>query len=182
MRGISIMAGIFLIISSRCFIAATIFIAILTLVPNQWSITQALKTDLISNSFVWKPFSAAIVSQNASDLDIVVVTDKNDKLWNRAYLPIQINSKSNNSALLNLDYDAISHVGNATFLSEVRDTNSSKVLWTKWLNTTNGQSSNQTFTLPKNIVNKPVEFRLYIVTVAPGEHELRVKSASLITP
>ena len=161
---------------------AIIFLVILMLVPNQWSITQARETNLIYKTFIWKPFSAAIVSQNASDLDIIVVTDKNGKLWNRAYLPIQINSTSNDSVLLNLDYDAISYVGNATFISEVRDNSSNKVLWSNFLNITNGQSSNQTFTLPKNILNKPVEFRLYIVTVAPGEHELRVKRASLITP
>jgi len=176
------MAWISLVIGSRCYIAATIFLAIIMLLPNQWSIIQAVKTDLISKTFIWKPFSAAIVSQNASDLDIVVVIDKNGKVWNRAYLPIQINSTSNDSTLLNLDYDAISHVGNATFLSEVRDNSSSKVLWSSWLNSTNGQSSNQTFTIPKNILNKPVEFRFYIVTVAPGEHELHVKRAILITP
>jgi hypothetical protein len=158
---------------------AIIFLAALYLIPNQWTTTQALEIDLMNKTFVWKPFGATIVSQNASALDIVVVTYNNGSLWNRAYLPIQINSTSKDSVLLNLDYNAISYVGNATFFSEVRDNSSNKILWDNYLNITNGQSSNRIFMLPKDILNKPVEFRLYVITDGPGQHTLDVKKAVL---
>lgn len=131
---------------------------------------------------MWKPFSSAIVSQNGTDIYMIVVTDFNSTLWNRVYLPIQINSTTNSSVLFDLDYSTMSNSGNATFFSEVRDNSSNKVLWTKFLNNTNGQVVNQSFSLPSNIKNIPLEFRLYITTNSAGEHALDVKKAILTVP
>jgi len=131
---------------------------------------------------MWKPFSSAIISQNASDLDIIVVPDFNGKLWNRAYLPLQINSTTSSSLPFNLIYLAKSSTGNASFFSEIRDNSSNKVMWSNFLNNTSGQFTNQTFMLPNSVLNKPVEFRFYVVTTGPGEHELLIKRANLIIP
>lgn len=151
---------------------------------HQWSValTQNLEINLLHEQFMWKPFSASIVSHNGTDLYMIVVTDLNSTLWNRAYLPIQLNSTSNSSVLLDLNYSTISNLGYATYFSEVRDNSSNKILWSNFLNNTNGQFVDQNFTLPSDIKNKPLEFRLYIVTNSEGEHALDVKKAILTVP
>jgi len=167
-----------------------IILSLLTLTGifvNQWSqwsdaLTQNLEINLLHKKLMWKPVSAAIVSQNGTDLYIIVATDFNSTLWNRVYLPIQINSTTNSSVLYDLDYASMSNSGNATFFFEVRDNNSNKVLWSKFLNNTNGQFVNQSFSLPNNIKNIPLEFRLYIATNSAGEHLLDVKKAILTVP
>lgn len=144
--------------------------------------TQNLEINLIHEKFTWKPYSAAIVSQNGTDLYMIAVTDQNFTLWNRVYLPIELNSTSNSSVLFDLNYSTISNSGHATYLSEVRDNSSNKVLWSDFLNNTNGRFVDQNFTLPSDIKNKPIEFRLYIVTDSVGEHALDVKKAMLTVP
>ena len=108
-------------------------------------------------------------------------------MYNRAFLPIQINSTMNKSLILNLDYASQSARGNATFLAEIRDNSSevtdnssNKILWYNRLNNTNGQLSNETHAIPSNIVNRPVELRLYAITNGTGEHILDVKKASIV--
>jgi hypothetical protein len=157
------------------------FLTLVAIFVNQWSGAQmqSLEINLLHEKLMWKPFSSAIVSQSGTDLYMIVVTDFNSTLWNRAYLPIQINSTTNSSVLFNLDYSTMSNSGNETFFSEVRDNSSNKALWSKFLNNTNGQFVNQNFSLPSNIKNIPLEFRLYITTNSAGEHWLHVKKAIL---
>ena len=142
-------------------------------------LAQNFEINLIHEQFVWKPFSAAILSQNDTDLNIVVVTNSTEKLWNRAYLPIQINYTNGSSVLFNLEYTTLSDFGNATFLSEVRDNMTDKQLWSSRLNNTNGQWSTGTFTLPSTMLNRPVEFRINIITNETGLHSLDLKKATL---
>jgi hypothetical protein len=158
-----------------------LFLTVAIVYQHQWSValTQNLEINLIHEKLMWKPFSAAIVSQNGTDLYMIAVTDLNSTLWNRVYLPIQLNSTSNSSVLLDLNYSTISNSGYATYFSEVRDNSSNKVLWSNFLNNTNGRFVDQNFTLPSDIKNKPLEFRLYIVTNSEGEHALDVKKAIL---
>jgi hypothetical protein len=66
--------------------------------------------------------------------------------------------------------------GNATFLTEIRDKNSSKILWSSRLNTPDGQSKIGTFFVPNDVSNIPVELRLYIITQDAGEHSLTIKN------
>jgi hypothetical protein len=131
---------------------------------------------------MWKPFSAAIVSQNRTDLNMIVATDFNSTLRNRIYLPIQLNSTTNSSVFFDLDYSTMSNSGNATFFSEVRGNSSNKILWSKFLNNTDGQFVSQGLFLPSIIKNIPLEFLLYIVTNTFGEHSLDVKKAILRVP
>jgi len=182
--------------SIKLIIALVISLSILTLLtsPWPWGVAQSQEIvlipsqeiNLIDNQHTWKPYGDTIISQNQSNLQIVVVTYNKDKMFNRAFLPTQINSAMNKS-LLNLDYASQSNKGNATFLVEIRDTagevtgnSSNKILWYNLLNNTNGQLSNETHIIPSNIVNRPLELRLYAITNGSGEHILTVKKASII--
>jgi len=145
-----------------------------------WGLAQSQEINLIDNKHTWKPFVDATVSQNQSNLHMVVVTAHKDKTHSRAFLPVQINSTMNKSLILNLDYASQSTKGNATFMAEIRDINGSEILWYNRLNNTNGQLSNETHTIPSNILNRPVEFRLYAITNGTGEHILAVKKVSIM--
>jgi hypothetical protein len=153
---------------------------------GEWSpaMAQTQEINLIGQQNIWKTFADAILSQNNTDLHMIVVTDNNGKLWNRIFLQTQINSTTNKSQILNLDYASKSFLGNATFFAEIRGKNNtnmySNILWMSFLNNTNGLLSNKTFTLPNNILNQPIEFRLYATTDVPGDHALHVKKASIM--
>jgi len=162
-----------------------ISLGIITSFVGGWSsaIAQNQEINLIGQQNIWKPNAAAILSQNNTDLNIIVKTDNNGKLWNRIFLQTQINSTTNTtnkSPILNLDYGSRSFLGNATFFGEIRGKNNSNILWDDFLNNTNGVLSNSTFTLPNNILNQPIEFRLYLATNGTGEHILHVKKASIM--
>jgi hypothetical protein len=145
-----------------------------------WTYTGAQRTEmnLIGNQTKWQPAGAAHISQNNSDLEILVVTNKTDKTWNRAYLPMRILSNAS-SIHFTVEYASKSNLGNATFVSQVRD-NSSKVLWSGYLeNNTGNQLFNRTFTLPNSILNRPVEFRFNVITNGTGDHVLDIKKATM---
>ena len=182
--------------SIKLIIALVIALSILTLLtsPWPWGVAQSQEIvlipseeiNLIDNKHTWKPYGDTIISQDQSNLQIVVVTAHNDTTYSRAFLATQINSTMNKS-LLNLDYASESNKGNATFLAEIRDStgevtgnSSNKILWYNRLNNTNGQFSNETHTIPNDILNRPVEFRLYAITNGTGEHILAVKKASIM--
>jgi len=152
---------------------------IITLVTQVPVLAENFKINLIHKQFIWRPYSAAILSQNDTDLGIVAITNTTEKLWNRGYLPIQLNYTNGSSILLNLEYATLSDLGDATFMSEVRDNVTNSVLWSSKLTNTNGQLSNNTFALPTTILNKPVEFRLVIITNETGQHSLDVKKAAV---
>ena len=157
-------------------LSLSIIITLLSQVPV---LAQNFKINLIHKQFIWKPYSAAILSQNDTDLSIVAITNTTEKLWNRGYLPIQLNYTNGSSILFNLEYATLSDLGNATFMSEVRDNVTNSVLWSSKLTNTNGQLSNNTFALPSTMLNKPVEFRLVIITNETGQHSLDVKKAAV---
>jgi N-acetylneuraminic acid mutarotase len=152
-----------------------------------WGSAQSQEINLIDDKHTWKPFFDTNLTQNQSYLHIVVATTHKDKIHSRAFLPIQINSTMNKYPILNLEYASQSTKGNATFMAEIRDNSSevtdnssSNILWYNSLNNTNGRLSNETHTIPSNIVNRPVELRLYAITNGPGEHILTVKKASIM--
>jgi hypothetical protein len=133
--------------------------------------------NMIGQQTKWQPAGAARISQNDSNLEILVVTNQTDKTWNRAYLPMRISSNAN-SIHFTVEYASKSNLGNATFVAQVRD-NSSKVLWSGYLMNTGDQLFNKTFTLPNSILNRPVEFRFNVITNGTGEHALDIKKATM---
>jgi len=174
---------------SICVIISLIIaLSILTLLANQSQsvLAQSQKINLIDNKHVWKPFFDTNVTQNQSKLHIVVESANYNKIYSRAFLPMQIQSDIIKPLILNLSYVSQSIKGNATFGAEIRGNigstgnGSSMILWHKQLNNTNGQSSNATFNIPSGIVNRPVELRLYAISNGPGMHILDVKNATMM--
>jgi hypothetical protein len=175
--------------SIKLIIPLVIALSILTLLTSQlpWVVAQSQEINLIDNKHTWKHFFDANVTQNQSNLHIVVVTAHNDTIYSRAFLPIQINSTTHKPLILNLGYASQSAKGNATFGAEIRGNisgvtgnSSNMILWHHKLNNTNSQLSNETFTIPSGIVNRPVELRLLAITNGPGEHILNVKKATVM--
>jgi hypothetical protein len=175
--------------SIKLIIALVIALSILTLLTSQWpwGMAQSQEINLIDNKRTWKPFRDAIISQNESGLQILVTTNNTDKIYSRAFLPIQINSALNKSLNLNLDYASQSTKGNATFKVEIIEDSSShnttgtkKVLWSSLLHNTSGKLTSEAFILPDEVANKPVEIRLYVITEGKGEHTLTIKKANIV--
>lgn len=140
----------------------------------------------------WSTLNEAETIQNNSGLNILVDTDKKIKSYNRAFLQITLNlpdlQKQNtqpDSLLLNLKYLAKSMNGSASFIGHVIDI-SNRTGYPSSFSfplTTNGQEhlTNETIVIPKSFINKPVEFRIYIITAEPGTHSLFIKEARLLS-
>jgi hypothetical protein len=131
--------------------------------------------NLIDKNYEWKPFGQTTVFQGTDNLIIAARTYEKGKIFNRGYLQTELNL-ADRPLLLSLDYNIQSKVGNATYAIEIRDGNSSKILFNSLLN---NNLTNQTFILPKDIVGKPLEFRFYIITNEPGYNALFVKKISI---
>ncbi|MDQ3966879.1 MAG: phospholipid carrier-dependent glycosyltransferase [Thermoproteota archaeon] len=136
--------------------------------------------NLIDEKNVWKPINYAEVMHDESNLLIYVNIDSNThtgKLYNRAVLQTQIDTALH-PPVLDLDYTSQSLSGSAIFYAEILD-NDGKIMWGRNLTNTGGKIANETFSLPSNIIDKPIEFRLYVTTDAPGEHILTVRKADI---
>lgn len=137
--------------------------------------------NLIGENNIWKPVNSAEVMHDESNLLIYVNIDNNNtrtgKVYNRAVLQTQINATLY-PPVLNLDYTSQSLSGNATFYAQILD-NDGKIMWAKYLANTGGKLADETFSLPSNIIDEPIEFRLYVITDAPGEHILAVTKADI---
>ena len=92
----------------------------------------------------------------------------------------QLNSSEVKSPyLLSLEYSTQSDsVKPADFVVELRDLNQNH-LWGQSLRDTNGTSTRQTFVLPENIVDRPIEARIYVITDSIGRHSVSVTNARL---
>lgn len=160
---------------------AMVFSTVVALSPEQIPSAEAQSPDinLIGQQTIWQPFAAAVIDQNQSSLDILVITNFTEKLYNRAYLPILITTSTNDPVIFSLNYMSKSYLGNATFFAEIRDNRTGEILWESPLNNTDEQLFNQNFSLPDTILNKPVEFRIYAITDGPGQHALSLEKAVL---
>jgi glucose/arabinose dehydrogenase len=161
--------------------------AIFRIVPKQSIIPKPSIINLLDEKHIWRPFSHTIISQNDGTLTIKVDTHQIKKIFNRSFLPTKINYLMNKTLLLNLDYVSKSDMGNATFLAEIIENSSSynttgtkKILWESLLHNTSGNLTSETFILPDEVANKPVEIRLYVVTEGKGQHTLTIKKANIV--
>jgi len=171
-------------------------IAILTVIPFFVSLTLILgshlglftvqaqplnATGLLGNltdeNHDWKPWFETNVTQTNGNLTISIINNHTQKLFNRAFLQTQLNTSTIAPLVLTLDYASQSARGNATFMAEIRDNSSevtdnssNKILWSAFLKETSGKLLNDAFTLPSNVLNKPIEFRLYIITEGGPSH------------
>ena len=145
--------------------------------------------NLLDEKDIWRPFSHTIISQSDGTLTMSVDTNNTKKIYNRALLQTEINWTKSKPLLLNLDYASESLKGNATFLAQIRENpdvdttiKSKNILWSRYLHNTSGKLINETFVLSPEIANKPVEFRLYIITEGAGQHTLTIKKANIVSP
>jgi hypothetical protein len=146
--------------------------------PNS-SKSSSSVINLIDEKNVWKSINFADIMHDDGNLLIRVNINNNaqtEKLYNRAVLHTQINMTSRPLAL-DLDYTSQSLSGNATFNVEILD-NDGNIMWGTILTNTDGNLADETFILPNTIVDKPVEFRLYVITDGTGEHILTVRNAA----
>jgi aldose sugar dehydrogenase len=158
--------------------------AIFRILPVQSTTPKQTIVNLLDENHIWKPFNQAMLTQNNDTLTINVETNITKKMYNRAFLPTNINYEMNKTLLLNLDYATKSNLGNSTFMIQIQhnnDTNGTKkILWSSFLHDTSGKLTNDTFILPDEVANKPVEIRLYVVTEGKGEHTLTMTGARIV--
>lgn len=146
---------------------------------NPYHSTAPRILSLIDHNHTWESAIAANVSQNHMGLHIAVNTTDTNKLFSRAFLQTEID-KREKPLLLSLNFSDNSLKGSAIFQPEIRDINGSKILWGgQALLNTNGRQSNETFILPNDIADRPIEFRLNIITQGPGEHYLTVNNITI---
>jgi hypothetical protein len=134
--------------------------------------------NLIDKYHQWQPFAQTTVVQNPGNLIIAVGSDKEQKTYNRAYLQTELKIPDR-PLLFSLDYEVETKIGNATYAVQIRDPNTHRIMLERLLNYTAGSSSSETFLLPRGIVNRPLEFRIYVITEGPGQHALSVRKASI---
>ena len=140
--------------------------------------TATGRIDLLDKNHNWKPFGQTTIVQNIGNLIVAVGSDKEQKIYNRAYLQTVL-KLAEKPLLFNLEYKVETKIGDATYSVEIRDEKTNRVIFNSLLNSTVGSSSSNTFLLPRDIVNKPLEFRFYIITEDPGQHALVVKKATI---
>jgi|GEM_PF-1824872 len=146
----------------------------LSIVQAQALNVTGLLANLTDENHNWKPFKPTYVSHTNGNLTISIITENPKKIFNRAFLPTQVNSSIIAPPVLTLDYASkhVLHPPNRKpiFIMEIRGDNSSKILWNAFLNDTSGKLRNETFLLPSNVLNKQIEFRLYIITEGGPSH------------
>ena len=143
--------------------------------------------NLLDEKHIWCPFNYAIISQSDGTLTINVDTNNTKKIYNRALLQTHIDWTKSKPLRLNLDYASESLKGNATFLARIIENSnvdttikSKKILWSSTLHNTSGNLTSETFVLPDEVANKPVEIRFYVITEGKGEHTLTIKKANTV--
>jgi aldose sugar dehydrogenase len=147
--------------------------------------------NLTDENHYWKPFFNTNVTQTNGNLTISIINNDTKEIFNRAFLQTQLNTSTIAPSVLTLDY-ASKHLfyppaKKPIFLIEIRDVKSNNILWSAFLNETSGKLLNDAFILPSNVLNKPIEFRLYIITEGGPSHsslslkDLYVNGAPKIT-
>ena len=158
--------------------------AIFRILPVQSTTPKQTIVNLLDENHIWKPFNQAMLTQNNDTLTINVNTNMTKEMYNRAFLPTKINYEMNKTLLLSLDYATESNLGNSTLMIQIQednDTNATKkILWSSFLHNTSGKLTNESFILPDEVVNKPVEIRLYLITEGKGEHTLTITGARIV--
>lgn len=144
---------------------------------NQTQANQTINL-LDANNFFWKSGLGAKILQTNDELSMIIDTDSDEKLYNRAYLDTQLNSTTASPPLeLSLLYSFKSIDGNnATLAIEIRDKDNDSIL------SSNSFDKNQTsarFALTESILDRPIEIRIYVITQEPGSYVLVVKEASI---
>jgi hypothetical protein len=145
-------------------------------------ISFSRKINLLGMEEHWKPYlNAKIFHRNNDSLLVYVNNSNRGIIYHRASLPTQI-GLNERPLLLSLDYTSKSNNTQTKFLVEMRENNNStnnagkKILWNHLLQNTDGKLVQETFVLPSNIDNMPIEIRLYIITTERDNDSLFLKT------
>jgi glucose/arabinose dehydrogenase len=135
---------------------------------------RGLLVNLTDEHHNWKPSKSTNVTQTNGNLTISIITEKPKKIFNRAFLQTQLNTSNTALPILTLDYASKNFLypptKKPTFQIEIRDVNNTKILWSAILQDTSGKLLSEIFTLPSNVLNKPINFRIYIITEGGPSH------------
>lgn len=144
------------------------------------AVNQSNEINLLDlNTFIWKTVNEAYVLQTDNELDLIVDTDSAEKLYNRAYLQTKLNSTTITDPLdIAIVYSSQSLSGNnASLAVEIRDKGNNSIISSYGLEK---NSTNARFPILQNIVERPIEIRLYVITEDPGSHVLTVKQFRIL--
>lgn len=136
--------------------------------------------NLIDQNHTWKSWNYAKALKIDGNLHVSVDTNSTSKIFNPVVLQTNLNF-TERPVLLTLDYASKSIVGNATFTMQIMEKNQGKILWERSLKYTDGNLTKQMIILHYDVLDKPIEFRLYVITKGPGEHTLDVRKATAST-
>jgi aldose sugar dehydrogenase len=180
-----------IIIIALSFVSVTLMISgshlDLSIVQAQPLNFTGLLANLTDENHNWKPFKPTYVSQANGNLTIAIITNNTQKLYNGAFLQTQLNTSTIAPSILNLEYASKNLLYPSTskpiFVLEIRDRNSSKVLWSIPLIDTSGKLLDRAFPLPGYVLNKPIEFRLHIISEGgPTRSTLNLKNLYVNSP
>lgn len=149
--------------------------------PSPLGLEQDHGVNLIDKNHVWKPSKDIAISQSDGELDIIVKTKKSEEILGSVLLETQLNNLTESPLLLSLDYVSKSPNSNTKFFIEIMDADKKTLYFKHDLLDTIGNLTSNLFILPAEIDEKPLKFRLGIITNSLGEHELTVKRAKLIS-
>ena len=137
------------------------------------------RIDLIDKNHIWKPSKQAEITQSADNLTIRVNTSEKKVSNNRGFLVTELNLRK--PLLLSLNYKIGTNLGNATYRIEIRDSNSSKVLFKSGLENIPGNAIEKKFILPPAITpGELLEFRVYVVTKGGGYHAIVINKFDIL--
>jgi hypothetical protein len=134
--------------------------------------------DLIGSNQSWTPFAYAQLSRDNGTLAIFARTNDMAKSYNRAALDTEFVSKS--PLLLSLTFSSESSSGIPTFYVDIINRGTGQLVWDYVLDNTGGSVITQTFQLPDQSINTPIEIRLYAISNGPGNHTLFIKRAHVL--
>jgi hypothetical protein len=137
------------------------------------------RVSLLDDNQIWRTTKNTTLNQKDGNLNILTITNERNSVDNFAFTTTQANI-SQTPILLSLNYASKSILGTATFRIELYDMSSQMRLFTGLLNNTSGNLINQTFVLPKSIMQgSSLELRLIVSTNSPGEHTLNFRKIIL---
>jgi hypothetical protein len=151
------------------------------ILPQPWSVnlTEHPGMNLIDKEHVWKPNDHSRVDQNSNGLSIIFKSHKT-KESSGGYINTRIENITSRPLLLYLDYATNSPNPDTKYYVEIKDIGNNKRYFKHDLVHTLGNLTHSLFIVPSDIVEKPLKFRLGIVTNSAGEHVLTIKRAAVV--
>lgn len=135
--------------------------------------------DLLGSQYQWQEHGLKLLNNDSSFL-LLSETMSNQTQFNRMYLNMDIPS-SDKPLMMVINYSSGIVNGNASFIFEIRESSSEKVLYSYSLKDTHQKGQIQYLLLPAKVTGKDIELRFYIITNEPGKSYLKLTEAKIST-